>query len=141
MNFEIDKPLLKSLLIMGDVIEARDTYTGGHVWRVSQFTKILSKQIGLSNDEVAQVTIGAYLHDLGKIGIPDGILRKKGGLEGNEYDVLKTHPVIGGKLIEAHPLAALTLDIILHHHERLDGKGYPFGLDGDRIALFPRLVA
>ena len=141
MNVNIDKPLLKSLLIMGDVIEARDTYTGGHVWRVSQFTKLLAKQLGLSNDESAQAGLAAFLHDLGKVGIPDGILLKKGGLEGNEYEVLKTHPTIGGDLIEAHPLASLVLDVILHHHERLDGKGYPFGLDGDRISLPSRLVA
>jgi len=141
MNFDIDKPLLKSLLIIGDVIEARDTYTGGHVWRVSQYAKLLGKQIGLSQDDITRVSIGGYLHDLGKVGISDSILRKKSGLDGNEFDTLKTHPTIGGKLIEAHPLAELALDVILHHHEQLDGKGYPFGLDGDSISLFPRLVA
>jgi HD-GYP domain-containing protein (c-di-GMP phosphodiesterase class II) len=141
MNFDIDRPLLKSLLIMGDVIEARDTYTGGHVWRVSQYAKLLGKQIGLSEDETTRAAIGGYLHDLGKVGISDSILRKKSGLDGNEFDTLKTHPTIGGKLIEAHPLAELALDVILHHHEQLDGKGYPFGLDGDSIALFPRLIA
>ncbi len=141
MNVDVDKALLKSLLIMGDVIEARDTYTGGHVWRVSQFTKLLAKQLGLSNDESAQAAIAAFLHDLGKVGISDSILRKKSGLEAAEFETLKTHPTIGGELIEAHPLASLVLDVILHHHERLDGKGYPFGLDGDRITLPSRLVA
>ena len=131
MNFDIGKSLLKSLLIMGDVIEARDTYTGGHVWRVSQYAKLLAKQIGLSQDETTQGSIGGYLHDLGKVGISDNILRKKSGLDGNEFDALKTHPTIGGKLIEAHPLAELALDA--------DSRGAAhLGTGNSGLVLLPR---
>ncbi|MEW5941716.1 MAG: HD-GYP domain-containing protein [Chloroflexota bacterium] len=141
MHLEVEKDLLKSLLVMADVIEARDTYTGGHVWRVSQIARSLALEFGLSEDKAVHVGIGGFLHDLGKVGIPDHILHKKGGLDANEFDVIKTHPLIGARLIEEHPLGAFVRDVILHHHERLDGKGYPEGLDGDALSLPSRIIA
>jgi len=101
----IDKPLLKSLLIMADIIEARDPYTGGHVWRVSQFAKLLATKIGLLEEEVIKISVAAYLHDLGKVGIPDDILRKTNALTDAEYAIVKTHPSVGSKLLGGHPLA------------------------------------
>jgi len=140
MKLDIEKDLLKSLLVMGDMIEARDTYTGGHVWRVSQFAKLLASKFGLSNDEAIQLSIGGYLHDLGKIGIPDSILRKADKLTDMEFATIKTHPLIGADLLSEHPLANLVLDVVLHHHERLDGRGYPHGLDGDDLSLNAQLI-
>jgi HD-GYP domain-containing protein (c-di-GMP phosphodiesterase class II) len=140
MRMEIDKDLLKSLLVMGDVIEARDPYTGGHVWRVSQIAKLMALAHGMNKDEAVHISIGGYLHDLGKIGIPDTILRKKDKLDELEFETIKTHPLIGQRLVSEHPLGALVLDMILHHHERLDGKGYPEGLGGDEITLRARLI-
>ena len=140
MKLDIEKDLLKSLLVMGDMIEARDTYTGGHVWRVSQFAKLLASKFGLSNDEAIQLSIGGYLHDLGKIGIPDSILRKTDKLTDLEFATIKTHPLIGADLLSEHPLANFVLDVVLHHHERLDGRGYPHGLDGDGLSLNAQLI-
>jgi HD domain len=140
MQLNLEKDLLKSLLVMGDMIEARDTYTGGHVWRVSQFAKLISLKFGLSNDEAVQLSIGGYLHDLGKIGIPDSILRKADKLTDLEFATIKTHPLIGAHLLSEHPLADLVLDVVLHHHERLDGKGYPHGLDGDDYSLSAQVI-
>jgi len=140
MKLDIEKDLLKSLLVMGDMIEARDTYTGGHVWRVSQFAKLLASKFGLSNDEAIQLSIGGYLHDLGKIGIPDSILRKADKLTDLEFATIKTHPLIGADLLSEHPLANLALDVVLHHHEWLDGRGYPHGLDGDDLSLNAQLI-
>ena len=140
MQLNIEKDLLKSLLVMVDVIEARDTYTGGHVWRVSQFAKLLALEFGLSNDEAVHVSIGGYIHDIGKIGIPDSILRKADKLTDLEFATIKTHPLIGADLLSEHPLADLVLDVVLHHHERLDGKGYPHGLSGDDLSLNAQLI-
>jgi HD-GYP domain-containing protein (c-di-GMP phosphodiesterase class II) len=136
----IEKDLLKSLLVMTDVIEARDTYTGGHVWRVSQFAKALALKLGLSNDEAVHASIGGYLHDLGKIGIPDVILRKPEKLTDAEFETIKTHPMIGANLLNEHPLGGLVLDVVMHHHERVDGKGYPHQIDGDSLSLNAQIV-
>ena len=138
---KIDKSLLKSLLIMADIIEARDPYTGGHVWRVSQFAKLLATKIGLPEDEVIKISIAAYLHDLGKVGIPDDILRKAEALTDAEYAIVKTHPSIGSKLLGGHPLAEMVTSAANDHHERLDGKGYPNGLRGEQISLTARIVS
>jgi HD-GYP domain-containing protein (c-di-GMP phosphodiesterase class II) len=140
MQLNIEKDLLKSLLVMTDVIEARDTYTGGHVWRVSQLAKLLALELGLSENEAVLAGIGGYLHDLGKIGIPDVILRKPDKLTEAEFDTIKTHPLIGANLLNEHPLGNLVLDVVFHHHERLDGRGYPHGLDGDDLSLAAQII-
>lgn len=138
---KIEKPLLKSLLIMADIIEARDPYTGGHVWRASQFAKLLATKIGLSKGEVVRASIGGYLHDLGKVGIPDSILRKKGHLTSKEFEIVKTHPLIGARLICEHPLGQLFEEHVLYHHERVDGKGYVSGVGGERFSQQARIVS
>ena len=137
----MNKKLIKSLLVMADVIEARDPYTGGHVWRVSQFSKLLAVKIGLPNREAIHMSLGGYIHDLGKVGIPDSILCKAGPLDDCEFDIIKTHPLIGATLIASHPLAELVYAPILQHHERPDGMGYPNRLDKSQIALAARVVA
>jgi hypothetical protein len=134
------KALLKSLLILADIVEARDPYTGGHLWRVSQFAKVLAVKAGLTEVEAIQIGLGGYLHDLGKIGIPDIILLKPGKLAKQEFDIIKTHPLIGEKLINEHPLSGLVSIPIVQHHERLDGKGYPYGLAEDQISIQARIV-
>ncbi len=137
----VDKPLLKSLLLLADIIEARDPYTGGHVWRVSQFAKLLATKVGLSEDEIIQISIAAYLHDLGKISIPDHILQKDTELTDAEYAIIKTHPSIGKKLLASHPLGSLVEAVANDHHERVDGKGYPNGLHGEQISLAARIAS
>ncbi len=137
----IDKPLLKSLLIMADIIEARDPYTGGHVWRVSQFAKLLATKISLPEEQVIQISVAAYLHDLGKVGIPDDILKKSESLSEAEYAIVKTHPSIGSKLLGGHPLAEMVTSAANDHHERVDGSGYPNGLRGEQISLIGRIVS
>lgn len=137
----MNKELIQSLLVMADVIEARDPYTGGHVWRVSQFSKLLAVKIGLPNREAVQVSLGGYVHDLGKVGIPDSILCKEGKLDDCETDIIKTHPLIGARMIETHPLSNLVYAPILQHHERPDGTGYPNALRSDQTALAARIVS
>lgn len=132
--------LLFSLLIMAWFVEARDPYTGGHLWRVSRYAQLLAASAGLPASEQAQIALGGFLHDLGKIAVPDAILRKTDRLTEDEYAVIKTHPQMGFRLLSGHPLAALVSDAILLHHERPDGKGYPHGINADDLPMMAKIV-
>jgi hypothetical protein len=132
--------LLASLVVMAWFVEARDPYTGGHLWRVSLYAKLLAEAGGLDRAEAARVSLGGFLHDLGKIGVPDAILRKADRLTDDEYAVIKTHPETGMRMLAGHPLAALVRDAVQLHHERPDGRGYPLGLRGEDIPPPARIV-
>lgn len=132
--------LLKSLYSMALMVEARDAYTGGHLWRVSQFSLITARALGLPETECQRIALSGFLHDLGKVGVPDAILNKPDRLTDDEYSVIKTHPEIGARLLEDHPLASLAMGGVLYHHETPDGKGYPKGLVGEAIPLDARII-
>lgn len=132
--------LLKSLYVMASMVEARDPYTGGHLWRVSQYSLLLARQAGLDDATTARVALGGFLHDLGKIGIPDAILNKPGKLTDEEYEIIRTHPRVGHRLIEEHALGGLAHDAVLHYHETPNGRGYPGGLRAGAIPLDARIV-
>lgn len=132
--------LLKSLFVMASMVEARDPYTGGHLWRVSQFSRILAEDAGLPSSIVARIALGGFLHDLGKIGVPDAILNKPDRLTEEEYEVIKTHPEVGSRLLADHPLADLARSAILSHHETPNGRGYPHGLSGAAISVDASIV-
>lgn len=135
------RDLLASLLSMAWFVEARDPYTGGHLWRVSQYSQLVAKQAGLDSVQTARVSLGGFLHDLGKIGVPDAILRKADRLTDEEYEVIKTHPSMGARMLAGHPLASLVLDAVHLHHERPDGQGYPLGLHEGEIPEMARIVS
>jgi len=135
-----DDELLSSLLTMAWFVEARDPYTGGHLWRVAQFCELLAEKTGFDSAEVARIALGGFVHDLGKIGIPDAVLRKPGPLSDDEYAVIKTHPDIGYRMLEAHPLASLVSDAVWMHHETPDGRGYPKGLRGTEISAMAAIT-
>jgi HD-GYP domain-containing protein (c-di-GMP phosphodiesterase class II) len=141
MRIRIEKQLLKSLTLMASVIEARDAYTGGHLWRVSQYSQRLAQAAGLTPEVVYLAGLGGFLHDIGKISIPDQILGKRGHLTEPEYAVVKTHPGIGAVLIQEHPLGDLALAAVHQHHEWVDGNGYPQGLQGEQISIVARIVS
>ncbi len=132
--------LLTSLLVMAWMVEARDPYTGGHLWRVSQFSQLLASRAGLATRDVARISVGAFLHDLGKISVPDHILGKRDRLTEEEYAVIKTHPEVGWRMLSSHPLAAIAEEAIRAHHETPDGRGYPRGLSGADISVDARIV-
>ena len=132
--------LIKSLFVMASLVEARDPYTGGHLWRVSQFSRLLAEDLGLAPREVARIALGGFLHDLGKIGVPDAILNKPDKLTDEEYDVIKTHPSVGARLLADHPLADMVREAVLMHHETPDGRGYPLHLVGEDIPMVARIV-
>ncbi|WP_217495325.1 HD-GYP domain-containing protein [Shewanella sp. MEBiC00475] len=135
-----NKALLSSLLVMAWMVEARDPYTGGHLWRVSRFAQLLAQHAGLAKSEISRITLGGFLHDLGKVGVPDAILGKRDRLTDIEYQVIKTHPDVGWKMLSGHPLAWLAEDAIRAHHETPDGKGYPKGLSEVEIPIDAKIV-
>lgn len=137
----VNIPLLKSLLSLATVIEAKDPYTGGHTWRVSRYARALAESLNLSPDEVFVVQFGSLMHDIGKVSIPEPVLNKPGKLTEAEFGIIKRHPETGRLLVHEHPLGALALDIVASHHERYDGFGYPDGLAGNDISLPARIVA
>ncbi len=132
--------VMASLIVLAWVVEARNPYTGGHLWRVSRYSQLLAQAAGVPSVEVARIAVGALVHDIGKIGMPDAILLKPDHLTSEEYEVMKTHPAIGVRMLAGHPLAHLVHDIVQQHHERPDGKGYPRGLAGDDLPMSARIV-
>ena len=141
MKAKLDEGLLKSLLVLGSIIEARDSYTGGHTWRVAHYSKLLAEKAGLSEFETYLASLGGFVHDLGKIGIPDQILNKPAALTNEEFAIMKTHPQIGRTLLVDHPLAHLVFDAVTLHHERCDRKGYPEGREKSELSIYARIVA
>ncbi len=122
-------------------LDAKDPYTAGHSQRVSDMVLKICKRMSLSDDAAERIHIAAHLHDIGKIGIPDALLNKEGALDDWEWDVIKTHPQIGADILSRSAHLAEMKDIILYHHERFDGLGYPAGLKGEKIPLGARIIA
>jgi putative nucleotidyltransferase with HDIG domain len=133
---------LSMINIMAQAVELRDPYTGNHTQRVLQYARLLGEQVNLSPEDKQLIEIGTPLHDIGKIGIDDAILRKPGRLTPAEFDIMKTHTTKGAKILEQVPdLQPEVIEIVRSHHERWDGQGYPDGLKGDAIPELARIVA
>lgn len=126
---------------ISSALDARDPYTRDHSRRVSDTATLLAKMLGLSDDEIQEIHIAAHLHDIGKIGIPDSVLLKPGRLDDEEWKMMKRHPQIGADILAKSPRFSRISAIILHHHERYDGKGYPFGAKEQEIPLGSRIIA
>lgn len=122
-------------------IEARDPYTRGHSQRVGEIAKTIAEELDWSQEEKDVIDWGAALHDVGKIGIPDVILKKPGKLTDEEYGVIKSHPSIGAEIVKEISFLEPIMPYVLEHHERYDGKGYPKGLAGDNISIKARFLA
>jgi putative two-component system response regulator len=121
-------------------VEARDPYTEGHCERLARFASDLGKHLGLEEDPIVALRRGGYLHDLGKIQIPDDILKKGSNLTAEEWKIMKQHPAIGENICKPLKSLRLVLPIIRHHHEHSDGSGYPDGLRKGEIPLLPRIL-
>lgn len=137
----IDKEMVKSITTLATVIEARDPYTGGHTWRVSQYAVALAGEVGFDANGLFIVNLGGLVHDLGKVGIPDSILKKPDKLTDDEYLNMKQHPRIGHELIESHNMYSLLKDAVNGHHERIDGLGYPMALRENNLSPVARIMA
>ena len=125
---------------IADMLEIRDFYTRGHSNRVAEYARVCSEAIGLKSEEVEFVTMSAHLHDIGKVGIPDSILKKNGKLTEEEYGVIKKHSEMGYKILKnIHGFDRFAV-VVKHHHERWDGGGYPDSLKGEEIPLISRIL-
>ena len=122
------------------VIEARDAYTDGHCQRLASYATAFGKALQLSEEDLAALFRGGYLHDVGKVGVPDSILLKVGRLSRSEYQQIQQHTIIGDRLCGELRSLRQVRPIVRHHHERLDGSGYPDGLKGDAIPLLAQVM-
>lgn len=122
-------------------LDAKDAYTAGHSQRVSDMALEICRLIDLNDEDTQKIHIAAHLHDVGKIGIPDAVLQKEGKLNDDEWIQIKKHPQIGAEILSKSNQLNELKDIVLHHHERYDGKGYPSGLSGTNIPIGSRIIA
>lgn len=127
------------LFALARMVEAKDETTGDHCTRLAHIGVVFGKELGLGDDELNALRRGGVLHDIGKLGIPDSILLKQGSLNDEEWVIMRQHTTIGAKLCESLTTMRLVVPIILHHHERWDGSGYPHGLAGKEIPLLARV--
>jgi putative two-component system response regulator len=132
----------KVLFSLANAVEARDALTQGHIERVTDLAVATGRMLGLSPRTLEALRVGAVLHDIGKIGVPGDILNQRGKLHAEKWEVIRKHPEVGYDICS--PLKKTlgpALDAIRHHHERLDGSGYPDGLQGSEISLVARVMA
>jgi HD-GYP domain-containing protein (c-di-GMP phosphodiesterase class II) len=132
---------LDFVLALASAIDAKDPYTRGHSHRVSTISVAIAQILGIEGDLIHEIRLGSLLHDIGKIGIPDTVLTKTSRLTKDEFEQVKKHPMIGYKIMSQVKLLSNSLPAILEHHERLDGSGYPLGLEGEQISILGRVVA
>lgn len=131
---------LSSIQMLAGAVDEKDPYTKGHSDRVTRYSVLLATEMGLLSEEVERIRISAQLHDVGKIGIEDRILKKPGALTPDEFEIMKTHTTKGGTILRPVEMLKEMIPGIELHHESLDGRGYPYGLKGDAIPLMARVI-
>jgi putative two-component system response regulator len=138
---QLEQAYKASLSVLANAIEVRNKYTRGHVERVTNYALALANELGLQGKRLETLRYGAILHDIGKIYVRESILSKNGRLSEEEWTDIRQHPVIGAELVKDIPYLAPAIPVILHHHERWDGAGYPYKLKGEKIPLEARIVS
>lgn len=138
---KLERAYMESIQTLRYTVEAKDTYTRGHSDRVSEFSVLIGKHLGLPETDLRTLQIGGLFHDIGKIGVPDSILLKEGKLTDDEYSEIKNHPTIGAHILSSATIFKDIIPIVKHHHEKYDGNGYPGKLKGDDIPYFARIAA
>ena len=140
-NQKLEKAYMESIETLRYTVEAKDPYTKGHSDRVAQYSLLIGKKMGLPEEEQNKLLIGGLFHDIGKIGVPDTILRKAEKLTDEEYSEIKNHPSIGAHILAPATIFQDVIPIVKHHHEKYDGRGYPSQLKGEDIPLYARIAA
>lgn len=138
---QLEQSYEDTLTVLANAIELRDHYTVGHTWRVTNFAIEIAREMGWSDERLHECRMGGVLHDIGKIAVDDAILRKPDRLTDEEYAKMKIHPERGARLLQDVRFLQPLIPYCLYHHERFDGKGYPYGLAGDEIPIEGRIVA
>jgi len=143
LNQDLHNASLDTLFRLAIAAEYKDNDTAEHIQRIGEYSKIIAKELGMSKEDIYIIEHASIMHDVGKIGIADKILLKPARLTPEEMEVMKTHSLIGAKILEnpSSPIMAAAREIALYHHEKYDGSGYPYGLKGDNIPLMARIVA
>jgi hypothetical protein len=131
---------LSTITSLARTIEAKDPYTGGHTERVAEYARMLAREAGFAEEELHAIEVGAVIHDIGKVGIPDRILLKPGRLDSDELQEMQRHPEISSYILDELELPPIVRDMARNHHERFDGMGYPDGLAGKSIPLAARIL-
>ena len=140
-NEDLRRLFTGSIKALAQALEAKDEYTQGHSARVAEESVSIARYLSLSDTEIQRIWLAGYLHDIGKIGIKEAVLNKPGKLNEEEWDLIQQHPVVAGRILGPIPELSDIIDIIVHHHERYDGSGYPDGLEGNSIPLGARILA
>lgn len=140
-NERIEKAYLDMVQTLRYTVEAKDSYTRGHSDRVSEYSVLIGRKLGLQEEQIKTLRIGGLFHDIGKIGIPDSILLKPGRLTDEEYTQIKAHPGIGAHILGSADIFKDIIPIVKHHHEKYDGTGYPGMLKGEEIPYLARIAA
>jgi putative two-component system response regulator len=140
LNHYIDQQVKSVVLSLARSIEAKDSLSEGHSNRMADYAVELGESVGLAEQALEELRIACLLHDVGKVSVPDGILMKPGRLSAEEMEIVREHPVVGERICA--PLKSLRriLPVIRHHHERMDGSGYPDGLRGEQIPVQARIL-
>ncbi|MDZ4857500.1 MAG: HD domain-containing protein [Candidatus Hydrogenedentes bacterium] len=138
---KLHKSYQDTLIALANSIELRDHYTVGHTWRVTNFALEIARELGWNEEKLRECEMGGVLHDIGKISVDDAVLRKPGHLTEDEFAKMKVHPEKGARLLQDIEFLAPCIPYALYHHERFDGRGYPFGLSGTEIPIEGRLLA
>lgn len=137
---KLAKMTMQTIISISNAVDAKDSYTKQHSERVANYAKIISQELGWEKDEQEDIYNMALLHDIGKIGVPDAILNKKGSLSEEEYPQIKKHPVVGGEILKDLTIINNVAKGAYYHHERYDGTGYPEGLKGEEIPIEARVI-
>lgn len=140
-NEKLEDAYFESIQTLRYAVEAKDTYTRGHSERVSEYSVLIGKHLGLDDSDLEILRIGGLFHDIGKIGVPDAILQKEAKLTDDEYSQIKQHPNIGMHILSHAKLFQHILPIVEHHHEKYDGSGYPGKIAGENIPYLARIAA
>jgi PAS domain S-box-containing protein len=138
---ELERSYFHTVRALAAAVEAKDDYTGAHIQRVHQIGLLLAKAVAPAEADNPQLAYGFLLHDIGKLSVPDAVLRKPGPLTDSEWMLMRRHPEAGARILDAVPFLDRAVDVVLHHHERWDGRGYPAGLQEDGIPLWARIFA
>lgn len=138
---ELQATYVSTIKVLISTIEAKDSYTKGHTERVAKYARMLAEEMQLPKRERDVISFGASLHDIGKLGVYEDILNKPSDLTANEWEMIRSHPTVGANIIKNMKFLEASCDLVRHHHERLNGTGYPDGLKGEEISTGARIVA
>jgi HD-GYP domain-containing protein (c-di-GMP phosphodiesterase class II) len=138
---ELEERSVATVRALATAVAERDDATGNHIQRVTDLGLLLASDVTREEADDPQLAYGFILHDIGKLAVPDAVLRKPGPLDEDEWVVMKTHPEAGARMLDPLPFLSQARDVVLHHHERWDGRGYPHGLEGEEIPLWARIFA